>query len=279
MDSDDDLIQFSSYENAINSVSLLLEGSDLIVSPRLNQSGNSFARVDVNSSGLLYSTYINISVIAVDDPPFLVQKIPDQIIVSGNSRVINLATFFDDIDNPESSFSFSASTENTSLAEISVLNSNLNIRAENNQTGEVQILVQASNNGLSVQAGFKVIVQAEKDINYSEENISKFFSNSLGTNVENWMLNWFGYFTVMESNWIYHSEIGWIFPRPSNDLNQMWFWVDTMGWLWTSSQYWGQGTSRYIFSVEKNTWLYFQQDTLNRLMFYNYKDNTWSILQ
>jgi hypothetical protein len=193
--------------------------------------------------------------------------------------VINLATFFDDIDSADSSFSFSASTENESLTGLSIINSNLNIRTENNQTGEVLISVQASNNGLSVQTQFKVTVQSEKDINYSEENLSKFLSNSLGTSVEKWKLNWFGYFTVMESNWIYHSEIGWIFPRPSTDLNQMWFWMDSMGWLWTSSQYWGQGTARYLFSVENNTWLYFQKDSLNRSMLYNYKDNTWSILQ
>lgn len=141
------------------------------------------------------------------------------------------------------------------------------------------ISVQASNNGLSVQTQFKVTVQSEKDINYSEENLSKFLSNSLGTSVEKWKLNWFGYFTVMGNNWIYHSEIGWIFPRPSTDLNQMWFWMDSMGWLWTSSQYWGQGTEQYLYSVEKNTWLYFQKDYLNRSMLYNYKDNTWSILQ
>jgi hypothetical protein len=273
------LIQFSVIGAASNSANLTIEGTDLIVYPKLNQNGNSFAQLDVNSSGLIYSTYINISVTAVDDAPFLVQKIPDQIIISGNSRVINLATFFDDIDSADSSFSFSASTENESLTGLSIINSNLNIRTENNQTGEVLISVQASNNGLSVQTQFKVTVQSEKDINYSEENLSKFLSNSLGTSVEKWKLNWFGYFTVMESNWIYHSEIGWIFPRPSTDLNQMWFWMDSMGWLWTSSQYWGQGTARYLFSVENNTWLYFQKDSLNRSMLYNYKDNTWSILQ
>lgn len=279
LDSEDNLIQFSVTGAASNSANLTIEGTDLIVYPTLNQNGNSFAQLDVNSSGLIYSTYINISVTAVDDAPFLVQKIPDQIIISGNSRVINLATFFDDIDSADSSFSFSASTDNERLTGLSIINSNLNIRTENNQTGEVLISVQASNSGLSVQTQFKVTVQSEKDINYSEENLSKFLSNSLGTSVEKWKLNWFGYFTVMESKWIYHSEIGWIFPRPSTDLNQMWFWMDSMGWLWTSSQYWGQGTAQFLFSVEKNTWLYFQKDSLNRSMLYNYKDNTWSVLQ
>ncbi len=278
-DSEDNVIQFSLIGTGSNSASLAIEGSDLIVSPLLNQSGNSFVRLDVNSSGLLYSSYINISVVSVDDSPFLVQKIPDQIIISGNSRTIDLAPFFDDIDSPKNSFSFSASTDHDSLSEVSVLNSILNIRAANNQTGQVLISVQAVSNRLSTKSQFRVTVHAEKDINYSEENISKFFSNSFSTSVENWKLNWFGYFTVLEANWIYHSSLGWIFPRPSTDLNQMWFWIDSIGWLWTSSQYWGQGSAQYLFSVEKNGWLYFQKDSLNRSMLYDYEEGSWSILK
>jgi len=279
LDNNDSLIQFSVKSTDPNLILVELQESNLMLYPQLNQSGNSFISVDINSNGMIFTTFINVIITSVDDSPYLTHGIPDQILVSGNNRMINLKRFFDDIDSSGISFKYSAFSSKTDLVNLSIVNSVLRIESNNNELGNVQITVELNSSGLLVQDQFEVTVLDSKDINYSEENISLFFSNSVGTEFENWKSNWFGYFTILETNWIFHSDLGWIFPRPSSDLNQMWFWIDSMGWLWTSSEYWQHNGSGYLFSIENNGWLYFQSDKINQSKVYDYLTDTWSLFK
>ena len=90
--------------------------------------------------------------------------------------------------------------------------------------------------------------------------------------------DWFGIFHQIHDNWVFHSDLGWIFvDTPSN--HSFWFWRDPLGWLWTTREIhpsaWNDNTKNWIrFRVESSTGK-LQKDERGNLIYYDYSDLLW----
>jgi len=75
---------------------------------------------------------------------------------------------------------------------------------------------------------------------------------------------WLGAFRPSNHHWIYHSELGWLYPSPMPD-GSLWLWNEADGWRWTQ-----QGVFPYFFRWRDSSWVYFQGKFNGRIIFYNY---------
>ena len=75
---------------------------------------------------------------------------------------------------------------------------------------------------------------------------------------------WLGAFRPSNHHWIYHSELGWLYPSPMPD-GSLWLWNEKDGWRWTQ-----QGVFPYFFRWRDSSWVYFQGKFNGRIIFYNY---------
>ena len=47
-----------------------------------------------------------------------------------------------------------------------------------------------------------------------------------------------GFYTLTAGNWIYHTELGWIYlSNPAQIESATWMWTENLGWFWTGNQY------------------------------------------
>jgi hypothetical protein len=76
--------------------------------------------------------------------------------------------------------------------------------------------------------------------------------------------NWLGIFQPTEHQWIYHTEMGWLYPSAMDD-GSLWLWSQENGWLWTGSDIYPQ-----LYSHKSGNWLYFMGKIGGRPRFYDY---------
>ncbi|MBT3638346.1 MAG: cadherin repeat domain-containing protein [Opitutae bacterium] len=76
--------------------------------------------------------------------------------------------------------------------------------------------------------------------------------------------SWFGSFMMIESEWIYHETLGWLYPAAQND-GSVWFWSHKHGWHWTQD-----GLYPYFYRWRDLTWLYYMGLRKGRLVYWNY---------
>ncbi|MDG0965145.1 MAG: tandem-95 repeat protein [Opitutales bacterium] len=276
IDSNENSMKYSIKSTYPNLVLGEIRENRLVVFPQSNQSGNAVLWLDINSSGKSFSTFINVQITPVDDPPYLVQSIPSQIVTAGQHRLISLLPFFNDNDDKQLSFTYSVGSSNTELVDVSIFDSVLSIGTFADKLGIVDISVEAKLNEFVVSEQFSVEILSPTNSSYSEENIILFVENSLTTKYKEWKSNWFGYFTASKTNWIYHTDFEWIMPRPSSDLSQLWFWSDSNGWLWTSSDNWQNKEGGHLYSYEDSNWLFLKKVSENKPMVYDYDTKIWS---
>ncbi|MGC9194507.1 MAG: hypothetical protein ACP5IL_03525 [Syntrophobacteraceae bacterium] len=83
-------------------------------------------------------------------------------------------------------------------------------------------------------------------------------------------VSWFGYFYTNSSQWIYHSQLGWLYSNATSTYN-IWFWDPQWqgkgGWWWTTNT-----DYPWIYSSSKNTWLYYNG---KGRLFYNSSTGQW----
>ena len=257
-------------------LSLDLSGNLLSLSPLSDAYGTSVITIDANSSGLHKSTDFNVTVAPVDDPPYLINALPPQVLIAGTKQSIELNSIFDDPDTNKSLFSYFSISSNPALVEVTLMGSVLELYAIDDNYGHAEISIELNSSGLLIYSNFNVTVEQYVDNNYSSEHVAQFISHSVPLEIENWRENWFGFFSVVESEWIYHIDFGWILPQPSGNLNEVWFWVDSLGWLWTSKDYWVQNENGYLFSSETGGWLFFKKNAGLSSQIYDYKKDSWS---
>ena len=85
-----------------------------------------------------------------------------------------------------------------------------------------------------------------------------------------WNESWFGIQAIFPTAWTYHLELGWIFIKPTPQSNDVWFWLDGWGWLWTKEGLFNSQLGSYLYSAEDRDWVYFEDS-----MFYKYKSKEW----
>ena len=57
--------------------------------------------------------------------------------------------------------------------------------------------------------------------------------------------HWFGAFLLMDNDWMYHAELGWIYTQ-SDHFGGHWIWLESHGWLWTQEHTWP-----YLYSMQQ----------------------------
>ena len=105
---------------------------------------------------------------------------------------------------------------------------------------------------------------------------SQLYSWSAATDLDGeWkQLDWFSYYFDSGSNWIYHINLGWLY-RVSDNLDSIWFWDDSLGWIWTNSEIYPLLLQESLVSGAVATWLYYHEGSSDPRYFYNYNSGTW----
>ena len=88
-----------------------------------------------------------------------------------------------------------------------------------------------------------------------------------------WESGWFGtYYNGVESGWILHAGLGWLYPSPS-DNGGVWLWKENVGWLWTDSD-----KFPYLYSETKGSWMYYYGTVRQKRLFFDYGNGEWITL-
>ena len=66
----------------------------------------------------------------------------------------------------------------------------------------------------------------------------------------------FGFYSPKSDQWIYHSELGWLYLSQANGQNGFtWMWSETLGWIWTGDQHPTKELSfPYFYSEHLSAW-------------------------
>ena len=83
------------------------------------------------------------------------------------------------------------------------------------------------------------------------------------------MSDWLGAFRPTEHQWIYHAEMGWLYPSPMED-GSLWLWNQADGWRWTQ-----KGVYPYLFRWKDSAWVYLQGQINGRILYYNYSTQSY----
>ena len=90
-------------------------------------------------------------------------------------------------------------------------------------------------------------------------------SSNIGNNLK--FFSWFGQFFEINSNWIYHLKLGWLY-RHGDNLTSLWFYSSKHGWLFTS-----KNIFPYLFQHSKDSWIYLQDNQL-----YSWANQSWTAI-
>ena len=107
----------------------------------------------------------------------------------------------------------------------------------------------------------------------------KIIENSSSLNIGGWRTSWLGNFHAFENSWSYHEDFAWVYFGESSQADNVWFWTQRWGWLWTSSLYWNstQGEG-FLYSSLSEDWLFFRRKQTRLGLpatVYSYDDKKW----
>jgi hypothetical protein len=88
---------------------------------------------------------------------------------------------------------------------------------------------------------------------------------------EGWKLvRWFGCFNTLNSPWIYHRTLGWLFTCAATKKG-LWFWHSRMkAFVWTRPV-----AYPYFYRAGDGAWLYYMKGSSHPQWFYNFKAGKW----
>ena len=81
--------------------------------------------------------------------------------------------------------------------------------------------------------------------------------------------NWFGNYYDNEDNWLYHSQIGWIYKSFNNFVT--WFHIPKLNaWAYTN-----QNVFPYMYDNTEQKWIYLSNSGTSTI-YYKYENENWS---
>ncbi|MBT3667367.1 MAG: hypothetical protein HN548_07790, partial [Opitutae bacterium] len=116
-----------------------------------------------------------------------------------------------------------------------------------------------------------------EEVNYTLRIEPKILQDASSTALGDWKTNWLGYFQSFENLWTYHEDFLWVYLASGVKSDEVWFWTEKWGWLWTDSENWDASTGKgYLYSSLSGEWMYFQrkQNNLPSLVF-DYGEEGW----
>lgn len=83
-------------------------------------------------------------------------------------------------------------------------------------------------------------------------------------------LDWFGAYTPVADNWIYHQYHDYLYISPNALPDSIWLWAQGAGWTWTSST-----TYPSLYVSRFGTWFWYQKGSDNPQWFLNLTTGKW----
>ena len=105
------------------------------------------------------------------------------------------------------------------------------------------------------------IVKLEKEVEY----LAPF--NATEVDKDWYESDWFGTFMRANDNWIFHTELNWLYVSKST-AEGSWLWSDKLGWSWTRQDLWP-----YIWRNSSQGWVYFFGNKQGTLTFWDYTNS------
>jgi murein DD-endopeptidase MepM/ murein hydrolase activator NlpD len=122
-----------------------------------------------------------------------------------------------------------------------------------NADGNITSLVEGVSYGGSADSNFSVLAQSIR-------------SGTVLDGSNKWRTgSWFGTFYDQDQSWIFHPQMGWLFPVDGED-SSVWFYHSTRGWAWTKST-----SFPWLYFNSTKGWKYF----LAELGFYDENGGEW----
>ena len=160
-------INFSATSMNPNLLEITFDEDNMSIRPLLNQNGNTVVQIDVNSSGQVVSSYLEVFVNPVDDAPHvsnsLVDQIGKQVLEDSNISSLFLNSYFGDVDSETALFNYSATSSNNELLSLSLNGEELIFSLGADQNGTVDISVTVESEGLIHTESFSIEVIAVND--------------------------------------------------------------------------------------------------------------------
>jgi hypothetical protein len=84
-------------------------------------------------------------------------------------------------------------------------------------------------------------------------------------------LPWFGYFSLLENDYIFHYEHGYLYT-PSSTTENLWLYEQQLGWLWTSAT----EAYPYLYSLSSANWLlYYRGGAPGKRFFFDFQPDVF----
>jgi len=104
-----------------------------------------------------------------------------------------------------------------------------------------------------------------------EHSVSVPFKVTEYSGTQNWYnSSWFGDFFQSSNGWIFHPDLGWLYPVVSNDQESCWMYAEDFGWIWVDSYYFP-----LFYSDVRSNWIYYYYYAPGPV-FWDYEENGWS---
>jgi len=105
---------------------------------------------------------------------------------------------------------------------------------------------------------------------YSNEVDTGFWSNAVDLGGGWRWLDWFGYFNIDSSPWIFHQHLGWLYTESTVITRPVFFYDRVLGWISTTSSIYP-----WFWWFGDRTWLYYSEGSVSPRWFYNNSTGTW----
>ena len=86
----------------------------------------------------------------------------------------------------------------------------------------------------------------------------------------NWFYTWLGNIFQTSNNWIYHSELGWMYLHNAN--SGIWLWQENLGWMWSQKDIFSQ---HFLWLKNSANWIYLNSENEDKTKIYDYQSSTW----
>ncbi|WP_348653144.1 tandem-95 repeat protein, partial [uncultured Sulfurimonas sp.] len=162
-DTDGDVITYSVGSSDINISTVTMVGNVIVVSPTPNANGVVSIEVNATANGQTSTQTFDINVISVDDAPVL-GTLNEQLSLNEDFSDFNITLTANDIESD--TYSFSASSDDESLATVSVVGDQLVVHSILNASGATSINVivtQDSNTSLATGVSIALSVSPVND--------------------------------------------------------------------------------------------------------------------
>ena len=81
---------------------------------------------------------------------------------------------------------------------------------------------------------------------------------------------WLGFFYQSDSDWLYHQDLGWVFPNKESE-NFIWLWSPQLEWLWLEKT---SFPNSFAWSLTENDWIFFNFKSSPPSSFH-YNEEVW----